>query len=51
MVVRTNVACPHSFPVAIVEEPVAFNQDLKAFVPNADVDSEFVLGGGSNSIR
>ena len=42
MVVR-GMSLVHSFPVAIVEKPVAFNQDLKAFVPNAGVDSEFVL--------
>lgn len=42
MVVR-GMSLAHSFPVAIVEKPVAFNQDLKAFVANAGVDSEFVL--------
>lgn len=42
MVVR-GMSLAHSFPVAIVDKPVAFNQDLKAFVPNAGVDSEFVL--------
>ena len=42
MVVR-GMSLVHSFPVAIVEKPVAFNQDLKAFVANAGVDSEFVL--------
>ena len=42
MVVR-GMSLVHSFPVAIVEKPVAFNQDLKAFVPNADVDGEFIL--------
>ena len=42
MVVR-GMSLAHSFPVAIVEKPVAFNQDLKAFLPNAGVDSEFVL--------
>ena len=42
MVVR-GMSLVHSFPVAIVDKPVAFNQDLKAFVPNAGVDSEFVL--------
>ena len=39
MVVR-GMSLVHSFPVAIVDKPVAFNQDLKAFVPNAGVDSE-----------
>ncbi len=33
----------HLFPVAIVERPVAFNQDLKAFVPHPDVGGEFIL--------
>lgn len=42
MVVR-GMSLAHSFPVAIVETPVAFNQDLKAFVANAGVDSEFVF--------
>lgn len=42
MVVR-GMSLAHSFPVAIVEEPVAFNQDLKAFVPNNDVDGEYIL--------
>ena len=42
MVVR-GMSLAHSFPVAIVEKPVAFNQDLKAFVPNPAVDGEFVL--------
>ena len=42
MVVR-GMSLAHSFPVAIVEKPVAFNQDLKAFMPNSGVDSEFLL--------
>ena len=42
MVVR-GMSLAHSFPVAIVEKPVAFNQDLKAFVPHPAVDGEFVL--------
>ena len=42
MVVR-GMSLAHSFPVAIVEKRVAFNQDLKAFVPNPAVDGEFVL--------
>ena len=42
MVVR-GMSLAHSFLVAIVEKPVAFNQDLKAFVPNPAVDGEFVL--------
>ena len=42
MVVR-GMSLAHSFPVAIVEKPIAFNQDLKAFVAKPGVDSEFVL--------
>lgn len=42
MVVR-GMSLAHSFPVAIVEKPVAFNQDLKAFVPIPAVDGEFLL--------
>ena len=42
MVVR-GMSLAHSFPVAIAEEPVAFNQDLKALVPHSAVDGEFIL--------
>ncbi len=42
MVVR-GMSLAHSFPVALVERQLAFNQDLKAFVPHAGVSSEFVL--------
>lgn len=42
MVVR-GMSLAHSFPVAIVEEPVAFNQDLKALVLDDDVDAEYIL--------
>ena len=42
MVVR-GMSLAHSFPVAIVERPLAFNQDLKAFVPYPGVGSEFIL--------
>jgi type I restriction enzyme S subunit len=42
MVVR-GMSLAHSFPVAIVEVPVAFNQDIKAFVPNERVTGEFLL--------
>lgn len=42
MVVR-GMSLAHSFPVAIVEKSVAFNQDLKALVPHAAVDGEFIL--------
>lgn len=33
----------HTLPVARVERPVAFNQDLKALVPSDGIDSEFLL--------
>jgi type I restriction enzyme S subunit len=42
MVVR-GMSLAHSFPVAVVECPVAFNQDLKALVPNGAVNGEFIL--------
>lgn len=42
MVVR-GMSLVHSFPVAIAEVPVSFNQDLKAFVPHTGVSAEFVL--------
>ena len=42
MVVR-GMSLAHSFPVAIVESPVSFNQDLKAFVPHARISAEYVL--------
>ena len=42
MVIRGMILA-HSFPVARVERPLAFNQDIKAVVPRADVDSNFVL--------
>ena len=42
MVIRGMILA-HSFPVARVERPLAFNQDIKAVVPRTDVDSNFVL--------
>lgn len=42
MVVR-GMSLAHSFPVALVEEPVAFNQDLKAFVPHATHSGDWIL--------
>jgi len=42
MVVR-GMSLVHTFAVAIVETPLAFNQDLKAFLPHADGNSEFLL--------
>ena len=43
LTVVRGMSLAHSFPVAIVERPVAFNQDLKAFVPHPDVGGEFIL--------
>lgn len=42
MVVR-GMSLAHSFPVAIAERPLTFNQDLKAFVTKPSVNSEFIL--------
>ncbi len=42
MVVRGMVLA-HSFPVAIAEVPLTFNQDLKALVPREDLNGEFIL--------
>ena len=42
MVIRGMILA-HSFPVARAEVALAFNQDMKAVVPNEDFDSEFVL--------
>lgn len=42
LVVRSGILA-HSFPVALVTGPVAFNQDIKAVVPkSADVSAEYV---------
>ena len=43
LTVVRGMSLAHSFPVAIVERPVAFNQYLKAFVPHPDVGGEFIL--------
>lgn len=42
MVIRGMILA-HSFPVARVESPLAFNQDIKAVVPRSDIDSNYVL--------
>jgi type I restriction enzyme S subunit len=42
MVVR-GMSLAHSFPVAVAERPIAFNQDLKALVLRPSVSSEFIL--------
>jgi len=42
LVVRSGILA-HTFPVALVTGPVAFNQDIKAVVPkSADVSAEYV---------
>ena len=42
MVVR-GMSLAHSFPVAILERPMAFNQDIKSFAPHAGFSNEFLL--------
>jgi len=42
MVVRGMILA-HSFPVARAERPLAFNQDIKALVVRAGIESDFVL--------
>ncbi len=42
MVIRGMILA-HSFPVARVERPLAFNQDIKALVVGKDISSGFVL--------
>lgn len=32
----------HTLPVGVIQQPSAFNQDIKAIVPNADQDPEFL---------
>lgn len=44
LIVVRGMALLHSLPVALAERPLTFNQDLKAFVPAADVNAEFILG-------
>jgi type I restriction enzyme S subunit len=43
LVVVRGMILAHSAPVARVERPVAFNQDIKGLVVRSDVDSNFVL--------
>lgn len=43
LIVVRGMILAHSLPVARVERPLAFNQDIKALVVRADVDSNFVL--------
>lgn len=42
-IVVRGMILAHTFPVAKAERPLAFNQDIKALIPRADVDSEFLL--------
>jgi type I restriction enzyme S subunit len=42
MVVRGMILA-HTLPVAVATRPVAFNQDMKAMVARAGIDSEFIL--------
>lgn len=44
LIVVRGMALLHTLPVALVEQPLTFNQDLKAFVPAPDVNPEFILG-------
>jgi type I restriction enzyme, S subunit len=41
MVVRSGVLA-HTIPVAITAKPMAFNQDVKAFISRADISTEFL---------
>jgi type I restriction enzyme S subunit len=41
MVVRSGVLA-HTIPVAITTKPMAFNQDVKAFIQQADISTEFL---------
>lgn len=42
MVIRSGIL-KHTLPVAINKVPVAINQDMKAFLPNDNILSEFLL--------
>jgi type I restriction enzyme, S subunit len=41
VVIRSGIL-KHTLPIAIARRPVAINQDLKALVPNEDVDPEYL---------
>ena len=43
LVVVRGMILAHTFPVSLTTRQVAFNQDLKALVPNESFDPEFVL--------
>lgn len=42
LVVGRSGVLAHTLPVGIVRQPSAFNQDIKAVVPNPDYDAEFI---------
>lgn len=42
LVVGRSGVLAHTLPVGIVRQPSAFNQDIKAIVPDSSYDSEFV---------
>lgn len=42
LVVGRSGVLAHTLPVGIVRQPSAFNQDIKAIVPNAEYDPEFM---------
>ena len=42
LVVVRGMILAHTFPVAVLGAPAAINQDMKAFVPGPDVDSEYL---------
>lgn len=44
LIVVRGMSLARSLPVGITEYPVAFNQDIKAFVPHSAVSGEFLLG-------
>ena len=41
MVVRSGVLL-HTIPVAITQKPMAFNQDVKAFIPSSSISVQFL---------
>ena len=43
LIVVRGMILAHTFPVALTERDVAFNQDIKALVSNTDYDPEFLL--------
>jgi type I restriction enzyme S subunit len=43
LIVVRGMILAHSLPIARAERPLAFNQDIKAIVPNHGIDSNFLL--------